>query len=241
MIDIDLSDPAILALHPHGALSESDFETLTQAVDCHINETDRVPNLVISLDRLPHWDSLGAMLRHFQFVRLHQKVIAKLAIVGDVPLLSIAPEIANHFVKAEVRRFPAAKLEEARAWAGDTVDDPGRFEVIEGLPEDVIALRAVGIITAEDYRDTLIPLVAAKQKRHDKLKCLIVLDEDYATYSGDAVWSDTKFGLTHATTFSRIALVTDILWMKRTARLFMALMHFAFEAFPLSDLEKAKD
>ena len=87
MIDIDLSDPAILALHPHGTLSESDFETLTQAVDSHINETDRVPNLVIILDRLPHWDSLGAMLRHLQFVRRHQKVIAKLAIVGDVPLL----------------------------------------------------------------------------------------------------------------------------------------------------------
>ncbi|TMV58060.1 STAS/SEC14 domain-containing protein, partial [Thioclava sp. BHET1] len=107
--------------------------------------------------------------------------------------------------------------------------------------EDGTARRAVGIITAEDYRDTLIPLVAAKQKTHDKLKCLIVLDEDYATYSGDAVWSDTKFGLTHATTFTRVALVTDILWMKRTARLFMALMPFAFEAFPLSDLEKAKD
>ena len=104
MIDIDLSDPAILSLYPHGALIESDFETLMQAVDSHINETDRVPNLVISLDRLPHCDSLGAMLRHFQFVRRHQKVIAKLAIVGDAPLLSIAPEIANHFVKAQVRR-----------------------------------------------------------------------------------------------------------------------------------------
>ena len=113
--------------------------------------------------------------------------------------------------------------------------------MIEGLPEDVIALRALGIITAEDYRDTLVPLVAAKQKTHDKLKCLIVLDEDYTTYSGDVVWSDTKFSLTHTTTFSRIALVTDILWMKRTARLFMALMPFAFEAFPLLDLEKAKD
>jgi hypothetical protein len=241
MIDIDLSDPDLVALGPHGALSEGDFDAVAKAVDERINETDRVPNLVISLEGLPHWDSIGALTRHFHFVRVHQKVIAKVAVVGDSPLLSVVPEIANQFVKAKVRHFPAAKLADARAWARTTEDDPGRFDEIGSLPGDVVALRAVGIITAQDYRDTLIPLVEEKLKTHDKIKCLMVLGEDYTALSGDAVWSDTKFDVEHVRDFSRVAIVTDISWITRAARLFMPLMPFPFKTFPLAELEKAKE
>ena len=90
-------------------------------LDTRINETDAVPNLVIVLDRLPHWDSLGALASHFEFVRVHQKVVRKVAVVGDSPLLSIAPEIANFLVSAKVRRFPSAKLEDANLPFGDYV------------------------------------------------------------------------------------------------------------------------
>jgi hypothetical protein len=241
MLDIDLSDPGLVILSPHGALSENDFDAVAKAIDAHISETGSVPNLVIRLDRLPHWDSIGALARHFQFVRAHEKVIAKVAVVGDSPLLSVLPEIADQFVKAKVRRFPAAMLEEARAWACASGDDPGRFEEIGDLPGDVVALRAVGIITAQDYRDTLIPLVEEKLKTHDKIRCLIVLGEDFATYSGDAAWSDMKFGVGHIRDFSRVALVTNIGWITKAAKLFMPLMPFSFETFALAELENARE
>jgi hypothetical protein len=240
MIDIDLSDPDMVILSPHGALSEGDFDAVARAIDARINETDTVPNLVVRLDRLPHWDSIGALARHFHFVRVHQKVIAKVAVVGDSPLLSVLPEIADQLVKAKVRRFPTAKLAEARAWARSAEDDPGRFEKIEGLPGDVVTLRAVGIITAKDYRDTLIPLVEEKLKTHGKIKCLIVLDEEFTTYSGDAAWTDMKFGVGHVRDFSRVALVTNIGWITKAARLFMPLTPFPFETFPLAELEGAR-
>jgi hypothetical protein len=241
MIDIDLSDPDLVILSPHGALSESEFDAVAKAIDMRINEMDKVPNLVIHLDRLPQWDSLGALVRHLHFVRVHQKIIAKVAVVGDSPLLSVLPEIADQFVKAKVRRFPATKLVEARAWARAAEDDPGRFEEIEDLPGDVVALRAVGIITAKDYRDMLIPLVEEKLKSHSKIKCLIVLGEEYMTYTGDAAWTDMKFGLGHVKDFSRVALVTNIGWIAKAARLFMPLMPFDFETFALAELEIAKE
>ncbi|MDR2881526.1 MAG: STAS/SEC14 domain-containing protein [Azoarcus sp.] len=240
MIDIDLTDPDMVILSPNGALSESDFDMVAKAIDTRINETDRVPNLVVRLDRLPHWDSLGALTRHFNFVRMHQQIVAKIAVVGDSPLLSVVPEIADHFVKAKIRRFPATKLADAKAWARAAEDDPGYFEEIEGLPSDVVALRAVGIITAQDYHDMLLPLVEEKLKGHDKIKCLIVLDEEYTTYSADAAWSDMKFGVGHIRNFSRAALVTDIGWITKAAKLFMPLIPFAFETFPLAELENAK-
>lgn len=240
MIDIDLSHEEYVVLRPQGALAKADFDRLAETIDRRINETDRVPNLVICLDGLPHWDSLGALTRHFHFVKEHQKIVKKVAVVGDAALLALAPEIANHFVAATIRRFPSRKLEDAKAWARASEDDPGRFEVIEGLPRDVVAVRAVGIITAEDYRDTLRPMVEDKLKEHDRLKCLVVLDDDYATYAGDAAWEDTKFGFSHLTDFRRVALVTDVDWIARAVRMFAPLMPYEFRLFPLAELEAAK-
>ncbi len=240
MIDIDLSDPKIAILRPEGALSVEDFDALNAAIDTHINQTDTVPNLVIRLDRLPHWDSLGALSRHFHFVKLHQKVVRKVAIVGDSPLLALAPEIANYLVNATIRHFPDRKLEDAREWARSEADDPGHFELIAGLPRDVIGVRAIGMITAQDYQDTLIPLVEQKLQEHDKLKCLAVLDEHFVGYSGHAAWEDVKLGLRHPLSFTRCALVTDISWVTKAGRLLAPLMPFAFKAFPLAELEQAK-
>lgn len=240
MIEINLSDPDIVVLHPEGALSKEDFKTLTETIDRRINETDKVPNIVIQVDKLPHWDSVGALTKHFHFVRQHGKIIGKVALVGDSPLLTVAPEIANKLVNAMIRRFPANKFEEAKEWARSADDHPGYFEVIEGLPDDVLALRVVGIITAQDYDETLAPLVEKKLKKHDKLKCLIVLDDEYTTYAGDAAWSDTKFGIAHMRDFTHLALVTDISWIKNTASLFMMLASYKFKAFTLAELEEAK-
>lgn len=240
MIDIDLTHPGLVILRPEGALSEADFDALAKTIDSQINETDSIPNLVIRVDKLPHWDSLGALSRHFHFVKVHGKVVKKVAIVGDSPLLSLAPEIASHFVKARVRRFPAAKFEDAKAWARAEQDDPGRFEEIEGLPSDVVAMRAVGLITAQDYKDKLVPLIEDRLKQHDKIKCLIVLGDDYATYSGDAAWEDMKLGIKHWNAFSRIALVSDIGWMVKGLRILAPIIPGAVKTFPLDQLEEAK-
>lgn len=240
MIDIDTTHSGIVVLCPEGALSEQDFTDLAKAIDTRINETDSVPNLVIRVDKLPHWESLGALSRHLQFVRVHGKIVRKVAVVGDSPLLALGPELADHFIKAKVRRFPANKFEEAKAWAIAEGDDPGRFEVIDGLPRDVVAIRAVGIITAEDYVETLVPLVEGKLKEHDRLKLLFVIDDDYATYSGDAAWQDTKFDLRHLRDFSRIAVVTDVPWIARTMTIFAPVLPYTLKVFPVAALEEAK-
>lgn len=240
MIDMDTTHPGIVVLRPEGGLSEKDFAELAKAIDTQINETDSVPNLVIRVDKLPHWESLSALSRHFEFVKVHGKIVRKVAVVGDSPLLVLAPEVANHFVNASVRRFPANKFEDAKAWAMSEVDDPGRFEVIDGLPRDVVAIRAVGIITGEDYRETLLPLVEEKLKEHDMLKLLFVMGDEYATFDGDAAWEDTKFEMKHLRDFSRIAVVTDVNWVARTMKIFAPIMPYTLQVFPMAELEEAK-
>lgn len=240
MIDVDTSHAGIVILRPSGSLSEEDFADLAKTIDSQINEADSVPNLVIRVDKLPHWNSLGALSRHFHFVKVHGKIVRKVAVVGDSPLLSLSPEVAKHFVKASIRHFPAKKFEDAKAWAMAEGDDPGRFEVMEGLPRDVVAVRAVGVITSEDYRQTLLPLVEEKLKEHDRLKLLFVMGDDYATFSGDAAWEDTKFDLKHLHDFSRIAVVTDVDWVSRTMKVFAPVLPYTLQVFPMAEMEAAK-
>lgn len=240
MITIDDSDPAFLLIRPHGALSEADVTQVGQAIDDRINAADRVPNLVVQLDRVPHWDSLSAMSRHFQLVREHHKLIRRIAVVGDGALIALAPEIANLVVEATVRRFPEAKLEDAKAWAGSDSEPEGRFEPIDGLPADVIALRAIGLITGQAYREILGPMIEERLKRHDKVKLLIVLDDAYTGLTADARLPDLQLGLAHLRDIARAALVTDIGWMTRATRLFTPLVPYPMRAFGMDELEEAK-
>ena len=39
------------------------------------------------------------------------------------------------------------------------------------------------------------------------------------------MWDDMRFGFSHLTTFSKLALVTDIDWIRKSAKLFGGLKH----------------
>ncbi|MND00808.1 hypothetical protein D3C83_195480 [compost metagenome] len=56
------------------------------------------------------------MAAHFRFVRDHHKRIRKVGLVTDSALGDVAERLASHFVAAEIRHFPAGKLEAAKMW-----------------------------------------------------------------------------------------------------------------------------
>ncbi|MEO6152337.1 MAG: STAS/SEC14 domain-containing protein [Croceibacterium sp.] len=240
MIGIELSSPGVFTLTPHGALNPENFSKLTAAIDRYINENDRVPNLVIHVGQLPHWSSLAALSDHLCFVRDHHRLVKKVAIVGDSLAVRMLPGLMDHFVGAKVRNFQEARFDEARHWAEADEDHPGQFESLEGFPSDVIAIRARGIITSQDYREMLIPLVDQKLKTHDRLKFLFLLDQGFDSYSAAAAWDDARFGLSHWKDFSKIALVTDIVWIRHGVMIFAPLMRAEIQIFDVVEREKAE-
>jgi len=240
MLDIDITDTNVAVLKPQGALSSADFEQLTAAFEGYVNREDRVPNLLIDADKIPHWDSFSAMIDHLRFIRGHHRLIHKVAIVGDGLALAAMPMVADRFVDAKVRRFPHARIDDAMHWAEIDEDHPGRFELIDGLPSDVLALEAIGIITAQDYSGMLIPLVEDKLKVHDRLKVLVLLGDHFIGYSEDAAWDDARFGVSHWFDFGKMALVTDLGWARHVAKLFAPLMPGGLRVFPVADLDAAK-
>ena len=111
-----LRDEGILILRPQGALQASDFTLLASVVDPYIQERGGLRGIMVNALSFPGWDSFGAMVSHLRFVRDHHRLVAKIAAVSDSAVLSAAPQLAKHFVKADVRHFAANDRATALAW-----------------------------------------------------------------------------------------------------------------------------
>jgi hypothetical protein len=84
------------------------------------------------------------------------------------------------------------------------------IELIEGLPDGVVGLEAVGEVTSHDYTSVAYPAVKDALSRHKKISLLHVLSERFTGYEGGGAWADAKLGVLHALSWRRIAVVTDL-------------------------------
>jgi hypothetical protein len=117
VIEYDLDTAhSILLVRPESALDKDDFVQLAKAVDPQIEETGDLAGLIINAPAFPGWDSFGAMVTHFRFIRDHQNHIKKVAVVTGSHLGDVAEHLASHFVSAKIRHFPAGQIEQARQW-----------------------------------------------------------------------------------------------------------------------------
>jgi hypothetical protein len=111
-----LRDDGILILRPQGPLEAGDFTSLAAVVDPYLQEHGTLRGIMVDAQSFPGWDSFAALVSHLRFVRDHHRLIGKVAAVSDSPILSAAPQLAKHFVKAEVRHFSANDRAAALAW-----------------------------------------------------------------------------------------------------------------------------
>jgi|SRR4026208_69803 len=111
-----LRDEGILILRPQGPLQASDFTSLAKVVDPYLEEHGTLRGIMVDAQSFPGWDSFAALVSHLQFVRDHHHLIGKVAAVSDSPVLSLAPQLAKHFVKAEIRNFKGNERATALGW-----------------------------------------------------------------------------------------------------------------------------
>jgi hypothetical protein len=106
----------ILFVNPTGPLEAADFEKLIQEVDPYIEEEGELNGLMVYAESFPGWDNFAAFLSHIKFVKNHHQKIKKIAAVTGGGFLSIMPQVANHFVHAEIRHFDYADKDAALTW-----------------------------------------------------------------------------------------------------------------------------
>ena len=124
MLSIDLNKEAgLVIVQPEGTLSESDFDTIASVIDPYLEEHGELRGLIIYTKDFPGWDSFGAMLKHFKFVKDHHQKLSYVALVTDSAIGNLAEKIAGHFISAEVKYFPYSQLADAKSWILDAETD----------------------------------------------------------------------------------------------------------------------
>ena len=117
MIKFNLDEAnRILTVSPEGKLEAEDFAQLAEVVDPFLEEHGPLRGLLIKAEAFPGWQDFAALISHLRFVKAHHTRIDRVAAVTDSGFLSVLPQVANHFVKAEVRHFPYQDRQIALDW-----------------------------------------------------------------------------------------------------------------------------
>ena len=113
------------------------------------------------------------------------------------------------------------------------------IETIPGLPENVLGFNARGAVTAKDYETVIIPAVQALFARKKKVRFLYHLGPEFTGFEVAAMWDDAKLGLTHFTGWEKLAVVTDVAWIRVTIEAFGLAMPGRVRVFHESELAEA--
>jgi hypothetical protein len=94
------------------------------------------------------------------------------------------------------------------------------IERIPNLPNNVLGFVAKGTLTADDYEKIIIPAVESLFSHQDKVRFLLHLGEDFAGIEGAAVHEDFELALKHLNGWERLAVVSDVEWVRAMVRIF---------------------
>jgi len=114
------------------------------------------------------------------------------------------------------------------------------IEVLKGLPDRVVAFVAKGRVTRRDYDEVLIPKVSEVLGRHEKIRCYYELGPEFSGMDPGAVWEDAKVGFAHLARWERVAVVTDVDWVRFAISIFRFLVPGEVRIFSSSEASTAR-
>jgi hypothetical protein len=114
------------------------------------------------------------------------------------------------------------------------------LEIVEDMPGNILAIKASGEVTAEDYETVMVPAVEGKLKKFDKVRMLYEIGPEMSGFSAGAMWQDTKVGMSHLFSFEKIAVVTDHAWLANAVRAFGFMVPCPVKVFSNEEQDAAK-
>jgi len=112
--------------------------------------------------------------------------------------------------------------------------------LLSGFGPDVVAVACSGHVARADYETVLIPAVEAALKAHDSVRIYYEVRADFAGIEPGAVWDDFTLGVEHLARWRRMAVVTDVGWIRLAIHTFGFLMPGKVRVFPLSEKAQAR-
>ena len=104
------------------------------------------------------------------------------------------------------------------------------IELIEGLPDNVLGIVVRGRVTKHDCSEVLIPAIEKAREWHQRLRLYY---EIRSRYPG-AAWEELSLGIGHGPLWERVAVVSDVAWVKYTIQALRLLIPGEIRVFTTS-------
>jgi SpoIIAA-like len=114
------------------------------------------------------------------------------------------------------------------------------IETLPGFPDSVVAMSAKGRVTRKDYEEVLIPKVNEAFGRRGKVRCYYELGSAFSGMDPGAAWEDFKLGIEHLRGWERVAIVTDVDWIRRAISAFRFLLPGQITVFETRQAAEAR-
>jgi stage II sporulation SpoAA-like protein len=111
---------------------------------------------------------------------------------------------------------------------------------VHDMPAGTIGFEAAGEVEDDDWEHAVEPVLRQEIAAGRKIRLLYVLGPATREVEGDAMKADTAFRTRHASSFERVAVVSDEDWMRPALRTLSFLMPGKAKGFRVRELGDAK-
>ena len=108
------------------------------------------------------------------------------------------------------------------------------------MPAGTIGFEAVGEVEDDDWEQAVEPVLRREIADGHDVRLLYLLGREARDVEGDAIGADAGFRARHATSFERVAVVSDEDWMRPALRALSVLLPGKARGFHVRELDAAK-
>src|SRR3954464_1020288 len=121
-----------------------------------------------------------------------------------------------------------------------TEENPAMLRPMRDMPPGTIGFEAVGEVEDDDWEEAVEPVLRREIADGRDIRLLYLLGPQSGKVEGDAMKADAGFRARHATSFDRIAVVSDEDWVRPALRALSFLLPGKAKGFHVRDLTAAK-
>lgn len=114
------------------------------------------------------------------------------------------------------------------------------LRAITDMPAGTIGFEAIGEVEDDDWEHAVEPVLKREIAEGRKVRLLYLLGPESRDVEGDAMTKDTGFRARHASSFERMAVVSDEDWTRPALRALSMLLPGKAKAFRVRELGAAK-
>jgi SpoIIAA-like len=108
------------------------------------------------------------------------------------------------------------------------------------MPDGTIGFEAVGEVEDDDWAETVEPVMRQEIAAGRNVRLLYLIGAGARELEGEAMGADTGFRVRHATSYERVAVVSDEDWMRPALRALSLLLPGKARGFRVRNLAEAK-